>query len=148
MVGFRAGRYPAAPRSYRELGVRYERQTFADLRTGISRQAGASVTTCAATARPWCGRLRHLLFVQIVDNTAANWALTGPAASSTTPPRRQVGFPASVTAAPLPAFPTGAAAPLRSLYVRPGDKANLNQYFPHATPIGYQDKLLNPYAKQ
>jgi len=53
-----------------------------------------------------------------------------------------------VTAAPLPAFPTGAAAPLRSLYVRPGDSANLNQYFPTSTLIGYQDKLLNPYAKQ
>src|SRR5260370_11937304 len=90
-----------------------------------------------------------IYYSQIVDNSAANWALTGPTGVfNYTAAAGQIGFPTSITAAPLPAFPTGAAAPLRSLYVRPGDDTNLNQYFPTSTLIGYQEKLLNPYAKQ
>jgi hypothetical protein len=60
----------------------------------------------------------------------------------------QVGFPTSVAAAPLPAFPAGAIAPLRSLYVRPGDASYLNQFFPTSTLIGYQTGLWNPYSEQ
>ena len=60
----------------------------------------------------------------------------------------QIGFPTSVAAVPLPAFPAGAQAPLRSLYIRPGDSSYLNQFFPTSTLIGYPDGLLNPYSEQ
>jgi hypothetical protein len=48
----------------------------------------------------------------------------------------------------LPAFPAGAPVPLRSLYIRPGDSAHLDQFFAASTLIGYPKKLLNPYAAQ
>jgi hypothetical protein len=60
----------------------------------------------------------------------------------------QIGFPTSVTAVPLPAFPAGAQAPLRSLYIRPGDASYYNQFFPTSTLIGYQNGLYNPYSEQ
>jgi hypothetical protein len=60
----------------------------------------------------------------------------------------QVGFPSSVSAAPLAAFPAGAAVPVRDLYIRPGNSAYLDQFFPTTTLVGYQDKLLNPYTQQ
>src|SRR6201996_7840563 len=60
----------------------------------------------------------------------------------------QVGFPASVAAAPLPAFPASATAPLRSLYVRPGDSAYLSQFFPTSVLPAYPSQLLNPYSEQ
>ena len=60
----------------------------------------------------------------------------------------QVGFPTSIAAAPLPAFPAGGAVPLRSLYIRPGNAAYYNQFFPTSTLVGYPSKLLNPYSEQ
>ena len=39
-------------------------------------------------------------------------------------------------------------APLRSLYIRPGRRAYLNQFFPTSTLIGYPKQLLNPYSEQ
>ena len=45
-------------------------------------------------------------------------------------------------------MPGGAAAPLRSLYVRPGQPAYLNQFFPTAVLNGYPARLLNPYSEQ
>ena len=130
------------------VGVRYERQTFADSRLDFAPRVGFSYNVRGDAKTVVRGGF-GIYYSQIVDNTAANWALTGPTGVfNYTAAAGQIGFPASVTAAPLPAFPTGAAAPLRSLYVRPGDSANLNQYFPTSTLIGYQDTLLNPYAKQ
>ncbi len=84
-----------------------------------------------------------------MDNSQANYALTGPTGVfnySATP--GQIGFPSSIAAAPLPAFPAEAVAPLRSLYIRPGDGAYLNQFFPASTLIGYPNRLLNPYSEQ
>ena len=84
-----------------------------------------------------------------MDNSQANYALTGPAGVfNYTATPGQVGFPASVAAAPLPAFPAGAPVPLRSLYLRPGDNAYYDQFFPTSTLIGYPDKLRNPYSEQ
>ncbi len=72
-----------------------------------------------------------------------------PRAYSTTPPRlARSGFPTSVAAAPLPAFPLGAIAPLRSLYIRPGDSSYYNQFFPTNVLDGYQTGLWNPYSEQ
>ena len=130
------------------VGVRYERQTFADSNKDFAPRVGFSYNVRGDGKTVVRGGF-GIYYSQIVDNSAANWALTGPTGVfNYTAAPGQIGFPTSIAAAPLPAFPTGAAAPLRSLYVRPGDGADLNQYFPTSTLTGYQDKLLNPYAKQ
>jgi hypothetical protein len=130
------------------LGLRYEQQTFTDARKDFAPRVGFSYN--------WRGDGKTVIrggfgiyYSQVVDNAAANWALTGPTGVfNYTASAGQIGFPSSVAAAPLPAFPAGAVAPLRSVYVRPGDSANLNQYFPASTLIGYQGQLLNPYSEQ
>ncbi|MBZ5608527.1 MAG: TonB-dependent receptor [Acidobacteriia bacterium] len=129
------------------LGLRYEQQTFTDSRLGFAPRIGFSYN--------WRGDGKTVVrggfgiyYSQIVDNSAANYALTGPTGVfNYTAAPGQIGFPASVSAAPLPAFPPGAQAPLRSLYIRPGDSANLDQFFPTSTLIGYPDQLLNPNSK-
>ena len=130
------------------LGLRYERQTFTDSTKGFAPRVGFAYN--------WLGDGKTVLrggfgiyYSQIVDNSEANYALTGPTGVfNYTAAPGQVGFPASVAAAPLPAFPAGAVQPLRSLYVRPGDSAYLNQFFPTSTLLGYPNKLLNPYSEQ
>ena len=130
------------------LGLRYEQQTFTDARKDFAPRAGFSYN--------WHGDGKTVVrggfgiyYSQVVDNSAANWALTGPTGVfNYTASAGQAGFPSSVAAAPLPAFPAGAVAPLRSLYVRPGDSTYLNQYFPTSTLTGYQNQLLNPYSEQ
>jgi hypothetical protein len=130
------------------LGLRYEQQTFTDSRRDFAPRAGFSYN--------WRGDGKTVIrggfgiyYSQIVDNSEANYALTGPTGVfNYTASPGQIGFPASVAAAPLPAFPAGAQAPLRSLYIRPGDGADLNQFFPTSTLIGYRDKLMNPYSEQ
>jgi hypothetical protein len=130
------------------LGLRYEQQTFVESRKNFGPRVGFSYD-------PWNNGKTVLrggfgiYYSQIVDNSAANWALTGPTGVFNFTARPgQIGFPASVAAAPLAAFPSGAQQPLRNLYVRPGDSAFLNQFFPTSTLIGYQDELLNPYSEQ
>jgi hypothetical protein len=130
------------------IGLRYERQTFTDSRKNFAPRAGFSYNLRGDGRTVIRGGF-GIYYSQIVDNSAANWALTGPAGVfNYTASPGQAGFPASVAAAPLPAFPAGAPVPLRSLYIRPGDSANLNQFFPTSTLIGYQDKLMNPYSEQ
>jgi hypothetical protein len=127
------------------LGLRYERQTFTDSNKDFAPRVGFAYNWNGTVLRGSFG----IYYSQIVDNSEANYALTGPTGVFNyvaTP--GQVGFPVSVAAAPLPAFPAGAQAPLRSLYVRPGDSAYLNQFFPANTLLGYQNALLNPYSEQ
>ena len=129
-------------------GLRYEQQTFTDSRHSFAPRVGFSYNIAGDAKTVLRGGF-GIYYSQIVDNSAANWALTGPTGVfnyAATP--GQVGFPTSVSAAPLPAFPAGAPVPLRTLYVRPGDYANLNQYFPTSTLIGYQGALLNPRSNQ
>ncbi len=130
------------------LGLRYERQTFTDARKNFGPRVGFSYDPLGdgkTVIRSGFG----IYFSQIVDNAAANWALTGPTGVFNFTARPgQIGFPSSVSAAPLAAFPAGAQQPLRTLYIRPGDAAFLNQFFPTSTLIGYQAKLLNPYSEQ
>lgn len=130
------------------LGLRYERQTFTDAnkdfgpRLGFSYNPGGKGTTVLQGGF-------GVYYAQVVDNSEANYALTGPTGVfnySAGP--GQIGFPSSISAAPLPAFPVGAQVPLRSLYIRPGRASYLNQFFPTSTLRGYPDKLLNPYAEQ
>lgn len=130
------------------LGLRYERQTFTNSNKDFAPRVGFAYNFKGDGKTVIRGGF-GIYYSQIVDNSEANYALTGPTGVfnySAAP--GQVGFPTSIAAAPLPAFPAGAVAPLRSLYVRPGNAAYLNQFFPTSTLIGYPDALLNPYSEQ
>jgi hypothetical protein len=130
------------------LGLRYEQQTFTDARLNFAPRLGF--------AYDWLHRHNTILrggfgiyYAQVVDNSEANYALSGPAGVfnfSAGP--GQIGFPASIAAAPLPAFPAGAALPVRSIYIRPGRASFYNQFFDTSLLKGYPDALLNPYSEQ
>jgi len=129
------------------LGVRYEQQTFADSRLGFAPRVGFAYDLRGQGRTVVRGGF-GIYYSQIVDNSEANYALTGPTGVfNYTATPDQIGFPASISAAPLPAFPAGAQPPLRTLYIRPGDSAFLNQLPPASTLVGYSDELLNPYTK-
>ena len=140
--------YQVRPDLTINLGLRYEQQTFTDSRHDFGPRVGFSYN--------WRGDGRTVLrggfgvyYSQIVDNAEANYALSGPTGVfNYTAAPGQIGFPATVASAPLPAFPTGAAVPLRSLYVRPGNASYYNQFFPTSTLAGYPGALLNPYSEQ
>ena len=130
------------------LGLRYEQQTFTDSRTNFQPRVGF-VLDPLATGRTVLRGGFGIYYSQVVDNSQANYALTGPTGVfNYTATSTQVGFPTSVAAAPLPAFPASAIAPLRSLYIRPGNSAYLNQFFPTSTLVNYPSALLNPYSEQ
>ena len=129
-------------------GIRYERQSLADSALDLAPRAGLAwdlLGKGAIVFRAGYG----IYYSQIVDNSAANYALGEPDGVFTyTAAPGQVGFPGSIGAAPLPAFPAGAAKPLRSLYVRPGQASYLDQFFPTSTLKSYPSALLNPYTQQ
>jgi hypothetical protein len=130
------------------LGLRYERQTFADSRQDFAPRLGFAYNLGGAGHTVVRGGF-GIYYSQIVDNSQANYSLTGPTGVfNYTAAPGQIGFPTSVAAAPLPAFPAGAPVPLRSLYLRPGDSSYYDQFFPTSTLIGYPDALLNPYSDQ
>ncbi|HWG59421.1 MAG TPA: TonB-dependent receptor [Candidatus Acidoferrales bacterium] len=130
------------------LGLRYDRQTFTDATQNIGPRAGF--------VYDWRGDGTTVLrggfgiyYSQVVDNSEANYVLTGPTGVfNYTATPGQIGFPGAVADAPLPAFPTGAAVPLRSLYIRPGMASYYNQFFPTSVLQNYPDALLNPYSEQ
>lgn len=129
-------------------GIRYERQTLTDAKRNFAPRVGFVYDTGGDGAIVVRGGF-GIYYSQIVDNSYASYALGEPSGVFTyqaTP--GQVGFPTSVAAAPLPALPAGAVAPLRSLYVRPGQPDYLNQYFPTSVLNGYPNALLNPYSEQ
>lgn len=129
------------------LGLRYERQTFTDFHRGFAPRVGFAWNPHASGKTVIRGGF-GIYYSQVVDNSQANYALTGPTGVfNYTAAPGQIGFPTSVAAAPLPAFPAGAQAPLRSLYIRPGDAA-INQFLPISTLTGYQNALLSPYSQQ
>ncbi len=129
-------------------GMRYERQTFTDGTRNFAPRAGFSYDLTGAgntILRAGFG----IYHSQIVDDSFASYALGEPTGVFTyTATPGQVGFPTSVAAAPLPAFPAGGVVPLRSLYVRPGQPAYLSQYFPTSVLPNYPSHLLNPYSEQ
>jgi hypothetical protein len=130
------------------LGLRYERQSFTDSNKDFAPRVGFAYNVRGDGKTVIRGGF-GIYYSQIVDNSEANYALTGPTGVfNYTAAPGQVGFPTSVAAAPLPAFPAGAVAPLRSLYLRPGDASYYNQFLPTNTLVNYQDGLWNPYSEQ
>jgi hypothetical protein len=129
-------------------GIRYEVQTFTDSRQDFAPRVGFAYNLGgrgSTTIRGGFG----IYDSQIVDNEEASYALTGPTGVfNYTAAPGQVGFPTSVSAVPLPAFPPGAVAPLRSLYLRPGRASYYDRFFPTSTLLDYPDALLNPYNEQ
>lgn len=129
-------------------GLRYQRQTLSDAGRNFAPRAGFVwdiFGTGALVLRGGFG----IYYSQIVDNAVASYALGEPSGVFTyTATPGQVGFPSSIGAAPLPSFPPAAVAPIRSLYVRPGQAAYLDQYFPAEQLKGYPSQLLNPYSEQ
>ncbi len=130
------------------VGLRYELQTFTDSRMGLAPRIGFAYNLSGhgtTTVRGGFG----IYDAQVVDNSQANYSLTGPTGVfNYTAAPGQVGFPTSVSEVPLPAFPAGAAVPLRSLYIRPGRARYYNHFFPTGTLLGYPDALKNPYNEQ
>jgi Carboxypeptidase regulatory-like domain len=130
------------------FGLRYEQQTFTDARKDFAPRVGFSYNVKGDGKTVVRGGF-GIYYSQIVDNSEANYALTGPTGVfNYTAAPGQIGFPASIAAAPLPAFPAGAQTPLRSLYVRPGNASYLNQFFPTSVLPAYPNALLNPYSEQ
>jgi len=130
------------------LGLRYERQTFTDGEKNFAPRVGFAYKVRGdgkTVIRAGFG----IYYSQVVDNSEANYALSGPTGVfNYTAQAGQVGFPTSVAAVPLPAFPAGAVLPVRTIYIRPGRAAYYNQFFPVADLIGYPNALLNPYSEQ
>jgi hypothetical protein len=130
------------------LGLRYELQTFTDARADLAPRVGFAYNVAGrgtTTVRGGFG----IYDAQVVDNSEANYALTGPTGVfNYTAAPGQAGFPANVADVPLPAFPAGAVAPLRSLYLRPGRASYYNQFFSANTLVGYPHALKNPYNEQ
>ncbi len=130
------------------FGIRYEQQTFTDARKNFAPRVGF--------AYDWMHRHNTIIrggygiyYAQVVDNSEANYALSGPTGTfNFTAQAGQIGFPTSVAAVPVPAFPAGAVAPVRSIYIRPGRASLYNQFFDTSVLQGYPDALLNPYSQQ
>lgn len=129
-------------------GLRYELQTFTDARKNLAPRVGFAYNLNGNGKTTFRGSF-GLYYSQIVDNSEANYALTGPTGVfNYKAAPGQVGFPTSVSDVPLPAFPAGAVAPIRSLYIRPGRASYYDQYFPTGDLLGYPDALTNPYNEQ
>jgi hypothetical protein len=130
------------------FGMRYELQTFTNARRDFAPRAGF-VYDFTGSGNTVFRAGYGIYYSQIVDNSEASYALgepTGVFTYEATP--GQVGFPSSIAAAPLPAFPAGGIVPIRSLYVRPGQPAYLSQWFPTSELNGYSPAMLNPYNQQ
>jgi hypothetical protein len=149
LLGFFAqDNYRASPRLTMNLGLRYERQTLTNAVLNFAPRVGFVYDVFGGgdtIFRSGYG----IYHSQIVDNSFASYALGEPSGVFTyTATPGQVGFPASISAAPLPAFPSGGVVPIRSLYVHPADSAYLAQWFPTSALKGYPAALLNPYSQQ
>ncbi|HET9183662.1 MAG TPA: TonB-dependent receptor [Candidatus Angelobacter sp.] len=130
------------------LGLRYEQQTFTDARLNFAPRVGFAYDLLQhhnTIVRGGFG----IYYAQVVDNSEANYALSGPTGVfNFTAQAGQIGFPSSLSAVPLAAPPAGAVLPVRSIYIRPGQASFYNQFFDTSVLKGYPDALLNPYSEQ
>jgi hypothetical protein len=140
--------YRVTRRLTANLGLRYERQGFTDSTLDFAPRIGFVFDLTGSGNTIF--RASYAIYdSQVVDNSAASYALGEPTGVFTyTAAPGQLGFPSSISAAPLPAFPPGAPVPVRSLYVRPGQPKYLAQWFPTSVLKGYPTRLLNPYSQQ
>ena len=130
------------------LGLRYEHQTFTDSDKDFAPRVGFAYNIHGDGKTVIRGGF-GIYYSQIPDNQEANYALAGPTGVfNYTAGPGQIGFPTSITAVPLPAFPTGAVAPVRTIYLRPGNASYYNQFLPVSTLVGYQNGLWSPYSQQ
>jgi hypothetical protein len=130
------------------LGLRYERQTFTDSAKNFAPRVGFSWDPFDRGKTVLRGGY-GIYYAQVVNNSQANYVLGGPeGVFNYTAQAGQTGFPATVADAPLPTFPAGAVAPVRSLYIRPGRAAYYNQFFDTSLLKGYPSALLSPYTQQ
>jgi hypothetical protein len=140
--------YRATRRLTLNLGLRYESQTLTNATLNFAPRVGF-VYDVFGSGNTIFRSGYGIYHSQIVDNSVANYTLGEPTGVFTyTAAHGQVGFPTSIWAAPLPAFPPGGVVPIRSLYVRPGQSAYLSQWFPTSALNGYPGALLNPYSQQ
>ena len=144
---FAQDNYHLSHRFTLNLGVRYEDQTFTDQRTNFAPRVGFIYDPFGKGDTIVRGGF-GIYYSQVVDNSQANYVLSGPQYVNYTAAPGQVGFPTSIGTAPLPALAAGAPVPARSLYIRPGNGAYLNQFFPTSTLLNYPSALLNPYSEQ
>jgi hypothetical protein len=145
---FAQDNYRATRRLTINLGLRYERQTLTNSTLNFAPRFGL-VYDVFGSGNTIFRSGYGIYHSQIVDNSVANHALGEPSGVFTyTATQGQVGFPTSISAAPLPTFPPGGVVPIRSLYVRPGQSAYLSQWFPTSALKGYPNALLNPYSQQ
>ena len=94
------------------LGLQYEQQTFTDARTDFGPRAGFSYNWRGDGRTVIRGRF-GIYYSQVVDNSEANYALTGPTGVfNYTAGPGQVGFPSSVSSAPagIPCWRPGPSA--------------------------------------
>ena len=140
--------YRASRRLAVSGGVRYERQALTNAVADFAPRAGLVFDTRGDGSIVLRGGF-GTYYSQVVDDSVASYALGEPTGVFTyTATPGQVGFPSSIATVPLPAFPTGAIAPIRSLYVRPGQSAYLNRFFPASVLNGYPTSMLNAYSEQ
>jgi hypothetical protein len=145
---FVADNYRMTRKLVANFGLRYELQTFTNARRDFAPRAGF-VYDFTGSGNIVFRAGYGIYYSQIVDNSDASYALGEPTGVFTyTATPTQPGFPSSISAAPLPAFPAGGIAPIRSLYVRPGQPEYLSQWFPTNELNGYSPAMLNPYNQQ
>ena len=130
------------------LGLRYERQTFTDGEKNFSPRIGLAYDV-RGRGKTVVRASFGIYYSQVVDNSEANYALGGPnGVFNYTATAGMIGFPASVSDVPLPSFPPGAVAPVRTIYIRPGRSKFYDQFFDTSLLVNYPDALLNPYSEQ
>lgn len=130
------------------LGVRYEQQTLTDARLNFAPRIGFAYDPRGNGSTVVRGGF-GIYDGQVVDNSVSNYTLSGPTGVfNYTAGPGQIGFPESVADVPLPEFPAGAVAPVRSLYIRPGRREYYDAFFPTSVLKNYPDALLNPYTEQ
>lgn len=140
--------FEVAPNFTLNLGARYERQTFTDSTHDIAPRLGFSWNVNGSGHTVLRGGF-GIYFSQIPDNQAANYAISGPTGVfNFTASSGQIGFPSSISSAPLPAFPAGAIMPVRSIYIRPGRAGFYSQFLNTAQLSYYPAALLDPYTEQ